>query len=64
VGAILEALGSGWLSGPEIAARLGVSARTVNRDLEDLLQRGTVISTGFARARRYARARAAPPPSP
>jgi DNA-binding NtrC family response regulator len=63
-GAILEALGSGWLSGPEIAARIGVSARTVNRDMEDLLQRGVVISSGFARARRYARARTTPPSSP
>jgi transcriptional regulator with AAA-type ATPase domain len=53
---ILEALGAGWLSGREIAARLGVSVRTVNRDLEELLLRGTIVAVGSARARRYARA--------
>ena len=52
---ILRALGAGWRSAPDLAARLGVSVRTVNRDLEDLVHRDLVQTVGQARARRYAR---------
>ena len=55
--ALLETLGGEWLSAPEIAARLGISPRTVNRDLGALLTRGLVDTAGEARARRYGRVR-------
>jgi DNA-binding NtrC family response regulator len=54
---ILSALGSDWLSAGEVAGRLGVSVRTVNRDLVSLVSEGWVDSAGEARARRYARTR-------
>jgi two-component system response regulator PilR (NtrC family) len=55
VAGLLKTLGAGWKSAPELAAKLGVSVRTVNRDLEDLLRRDVVHAAGEARARRYAR---------
>ena len=60
---LLKALGTGWRSAPDLATRLGVSVRTVNRDLEELVERDWVQAVGEARARRYARrdpARGAP----
>jgi DNA-binding NtrC family response regulator len=54
---ILHALESGWLSAGEIATRLGVSVRTVNRDLSALVAGGWIESAGEARARRYGRSR-------
>jgi two-component system nitrogen regulation response regulator GlnG len=60
---VLAELAEGWLSAPQIAARLGVSVRTVQRDLEELLLEGRVVATGSARARRYARARGSAAPN-
>ncbi len=42
-----------WLSAGELASRLGVSSRTVNRDLASLLATGRIRAVGEARARRY-----------
>jgi len=50
---ILPLLGDGWVSAADIASRLGVSVRTVNRDLSTLVARGLVDSVGSASARRY-----------
>jgi transcriptional regulator with AAA-type ATPase domain len=52
---VLRTLGSEWLSAPELASRMGVSVRTVNRDVGLLLERGFVDASGEARSRRYAR---------
>jgi transcriptional regulator of acetoin/glycerol metabolism len=54
---LMDALGDDWLSVPDLASRLGVSVRTINRDLERLVGEGSVVATGSARARRYARTR-------
>src|SRR5204862_221724 len=51
--ALLRALDGGWHSAPDLAARMGVSVRTVNRDLVSLHARGLIAATGEARARRY-----------
>jgi len=56
VEALLAALGTDWSSAPELSVRLGVSARTVNRLLTPLVERGWIRALGEARARRYARA--------
>jgi DNA-binding NtrC family response regulator len=56
--AIVRALGREWLSAPDIAQRVGVSARTVNRDLAPLVEGGVLAASGAGRARRYARERA------
>jgi DNA-binding NarL/FixJ family response regulator len=53
--ALLGVLGERWLSSPALAERLGVSARTVNRELLRLLRRGLVEAHGEARARVYRR---------
>ncbi|MFV1959027.1 MAG: sigma 54-interacting transcriptional regulator [Planctomycetota bacterium] len=53
---ILVALGHRWLSAPALARALGVSARTVNRELRRLLEQGMVEAHGEARARAYRRA--------
>jgi DNA-binding NtrC family response regulator len=50
---LVHALGTECLSASELAARLGVSVRTVNRALVDLVARGAVQALGEARARRY-----------
>jgi transcriptional regulator with AAA-type ATPase domain len=55
--AILRAIGQGWRSAPELAEEVGVSIRTVNRDLERLQALGRVVAEGEARARRYRCAR-------
>ncbi len=52
---LLRALGDRWLSSTQLAERVGVSHRTVNRDLEHLLGMGLVESHGRARARVYRR---------
>ena len=51
--AILRMLKKGWRSAPVLAERLGVSTRTVNRELRQLADRGLVRVSGDARARRY-----------
>jgi two-component system response regulator HydG len=61
--AILRALGRDWLSAPVLAQRLGVSTRTVNRDLVPLVSAGVLVANGAGRARRYARERAGEPAS-
>jgi DNA-binding NtrC family response regulator len=53
---VLLALGSRWLSAPVLARELGVSTRTMNRELANLVDQGLVESHGAARARRYHRA--------
>jgi DNA-binding NtrC family response regulator len=51
--AVLRLLRGGWRSAPHVAERLGVSTRTVNRELQQLSHRGLVETCGEARARRY-----------
>lgn len=51
--ALVRAAEHKWLSAGELAERLGVSARTVNRDLTVLVAAGRIRSAGEARARRY-----------
>jgi transcriptional regulator of acetoin/glycerol metabolism len=53
--ALLRELARGWRSAPELALVVGVSGRTVNRDLDDLASRGLLDVVGEGRARRYAR---------
>lgn len=53
--AVLDTLSERWLSTPEIARVLGLSARTVNRELSDLVRQGLVRLAGQARAARYRR---------
>ncbi len=53
---ILAALGPRWLSAPELARAVGVSPRTINRELRKLLDRGLVEAHGQARQRSYRRA--------
>ena len=53
--AILKELARGVASAPELAGRLAISVRTVNRDLSDLMSAGLVDGLGAARARRYGR---------
>jgi len=55
---MLRALAAGWLSSTDLASRLGVSPRTIERDLTVLVERGVVHAVGEARARRYGLARA------
>jgi len=52
-GEILQRLSGGWRSASELARDLGVSTRTINRELAQLMARGLVESFGRARARRY-----------
>ena len=52
---LLETLRVGWWSARELADRLGVSVRTVNRDLQPLVDEGLVEIHGEARRRRYRR---------
>jgi DNA-binding NtrC family response regulator len=52
---LLRALGDRWLSSTQLAERVGVSHRTVNRDLEHLLGMGLIETHGRARARVYRR---------
>jgi DNA-binding NtrC family response regulator len=61
---ILGALSSAWLSSTELAIRLGVTPRTVERDLTNLRARGLVVASGDARARRYGKSRETPAPAP
>jgi transcriptional regulator of acetoin/glycerol metabolism len=53
--ALLHELSRGWRSATDLALLAGVSGRTVNRDLDDLTDRGFLDSTGEGRARRYTR---------
>jgi DNA-binding NarL/FixJ family response regulator len=46
-------LRKGWTSSSELARHLGVSVRTVNRDLEEMLRLGLTEALGAGRARRY-----------
>jgi DNA-binding NtrC family response regulator len=52
---ILQLLGQRWLGAPELAKEIGVSIRTVNRELDHLKRRGLVEHQGRARARLYRR---------
>ena len=52
---VLQALGERWLSSAQLADRVGVSHRTVNRDLDQLLGLGLIEAHGRARARVYRR---------
>ncbi len=51
--AILKKLAEAWWSAPALARELGVSTRTVNRELARLLDEGLVERFGEARASRY-----------
>ncbi len=51
--AVLRLLRGGWRSAPQLATRLGVSTRTVNRELRRLEEGGLILTSGHARARRY-----------
>ncbi len=51
--AVLRLLQRGWRSAPHLAERVGVSTRTMNRELGRLAARGLVEVVGEARARRY-----------
>ena len=53
-GRLLQGLSTDWLSAAELAGRLGLSVRTVNRDLGALVREGIVLAAGNGRARRYA----------
>lgn len=50
---LLALLSSGWWSAPDLAHSLGVSTRTINRDLSCLEEQGLLVQDGSARARRY-----------
>ncbi len=50
---IVLRMGDRWCSTPELAAELGVSPRTINRELAEMLDSGLVEAFGRARARRY-----------
>jgi transcriptional regulator of acetoin/glycerol metabolism len=50
---IMERLTKRWTSAPNLAEQLGVSTRTVNRELVALVDSGLVMADGQARARRY-----------
>ena len=52
-GEIVQRLSGGWRSASELARALGVSTRTINRELVQLMARGLVEGFGQARARRY-----------
>jgi transcriptional regulator with AAA-type ATPase domain len=54
--ALLRILGERWWAAPDLAGAMGVSSRTVNRELVGLLAKGLVMAHGEARARRYRRA--------
>ncbi|MDF1701487.1 MAG: sigma-54 dependent transcriptional regulator [Planctomycetota bacterium] len=47
---ILQLVDHEWCSAPHLARVLGVSTRTVNRDLHDLIDRGLIEGDGAARA--------------
>jgi transcriptional regulator of acetoin/glycerol metabolism len=51
--AILQAVGDRWTSAAEVAAALGASVRTINREIADLLDQGLLRSSGQGRASRY-----------
>jgi DNA-binding NtrC family response regulator len=51
--ALVHAATGRWRSAGELASRVGVSTRTVNRDLASLVDAGRIRATGEARARRY-----------
>ncbi len=50
---IMRRLTKRWTSAPRLAEQLGVSTRTVNRELVALVDSGLVMTDGQARARRY-----------
>jgi len=60
--ALVRAAAGHWRSAGELASRVGVSARTVNRDLVALVEAGRMRAAGEARARRY-RSDAGPSPT-
>ncbi|MDJ0974233.1 MAG: sigma 54-interacting transcriptional regulator [Planctomycetota bacterium] len=51
--AVLTTMSHEWWSAPRLAQALGVSTRTVNRELTRLMDSGLVEALGQARARRY-----------
>jgi biotin operon repressor/anti-sigma regulatory factor (Ser/Thr protein kinase) len=52
--AILDLIGTaGGISGPELAAQLGITRQAVNQHLRDMIASGKVIKTGSTRAARY-----------
>jgi DNA-binding NtrC family response regulator len=50
---LISILGKGWWSAPDLADRLSVSTRTVNRELARMVEGHLVEANGEARARRY-----------
>ena len=52
---ILASLGQRWRTAADLARELGVSPRTMNRELRQLLDRGLVEAHGNARLRTYRR---------
>ncbi len=52
-GRLLAMLERSWWSAPDLGRALGVSSRTVNRDIARLADEGLVVHDGAARARRY-----------
>lgn len=53
--ALLEAMRGGWWSAAELADRLALAHRTVNRELNALADQGLIETSGEAKARRYRR---------
>ena len=53
--ALLTTMRTGWWSAAELADRMGLAHRTVNRELNALADRGLIEMTGEAKARRYRR---------
>jgi two-component system, NtrC family, response regulator HydG len=53
--ALLQALGERWCSTADLSRSLGVSPRTLNREMVPLLERGLVQQSGRAKAVRYRR---------
>jgi transcriptional regulator of acetoin/glycerol metabolism len=51
--AIMDRVTQGWWSAPSLASALGISTRTVNRELAALMDQGLVERYGQARASRY-----------
>ncbi|MHC5011774.1 MAG: sigma 54-interacting transcriptional regulator, partial [Planctomycetota bacterium] len=58
--ALLTALGDRWLAAADLARSLGVSTRTVNREIARLMEQGMLRAHGEARARRYHRTHRGP----
>lgn len=52
---MMTTMGDDWWSAPRLAEQLGVSTRTVNRELAQLVDSGHIEALGHARARRYRR---------